>query len=397
MTRKIDGVFIVSGPARVRVSGGLVEVLGHAIYSGEFVVPLGRSIPVKAVEAEVEVTPSPDRLSPGDPGVYEALSRVAREVSSLEPPVLLVGPSDSGKSTLAAMAAVIASSGGRASLLTVDVGQNEVYAPGFAALAEVRPPFIPGWVRGSEPSRCFVGSFTPSRRLSNYLGCAAKLASRAKGFLVVDTDGWVTPWDGVYSKAALATAVGASSIVHLGLGESESRALEALLPEARHVRVRQRLAPARKTRGDRRAHRERLVTARLVNAKSRGIRVDSTPVIGLPIGVGRLADREALDILSGLGVDARHVERVEVASDGQVILFTRKPIRGGQGFRVVRPGFERGLLASIHGPDGSEHIAVVERVNYRSGVVNVLTEYDGPARLLEVGEARVEEALWPRG
>lgn len=387
MSQKVDGVFVVNGPAKVRVVDGLVEVLGHRMSSGEFVVPLGRSIPIKAIEAEIEITPSRDRLTLGDQDLYEVLSNTARELSSLEPPILLVGPSDVGKSTLASMVAVMASFDGKSSLLTVDVGQNELYAPGFAASIQVSPPFIPGWVKDSEPDRCFVGAFTPSRRLSNYLNCAAKLAWKSKGFLVVDSDGWVAPWDGIYSKAALASVVRASTIVHVGLGEVESRALESLLPGLKHVKIKRSLSPTKKTREARRAHRERLIIARLVNAKARSVKLESTPVIGLPIGLGSPPSRE---VVENLGIDLKFAERIEVASDGQVILVSRKPLRKNVGVRVVKPGFERGLVASVHGSNGLEYLAVIERINYRTGIINVLTEYEGPVSLLEVGEAKID-------
>jgi polynucleotide 5'-hydroxyl-kinase GRC3/NOL9 len=387
MSERITGVFVVNGPARVRVVDGLVEVLGYEMSSGEFIVPLGRRIPVKAVEAEVEVTPSPDRLAPGDPKLYEMLSNTARELASLEPPILLVGPSDVGKSTLASMIAVIAGPSGKSSLLTVDVGQNELYAPCFAASVEVTPPFIPGWVKDSEPNRCFVGSFTPSRRLSSYLKCAAKLSWKARGFLVVDTDGWVTPWEGLYSKVALATAVRALTIVHVGLSEAVSKALESLLPGMKHVKLKRSLSPSKKTREARRAHRERLIIARLVNAKTRSVKIETTPVIGLPIGLGSPPSRE---IVESLGIDLRLVERIEVTSDGQTIVVSRRPLQGGVGVKVVKPGFERGLLAAAHGSNGLEYLTVIEKINYKTGLVNILTEYEGSISLLEVGEAKIE-------
>ncbi len=387
MTQKINGVFVVTGPAKVKVYDGLVEVLGYEMSSGEFVVPLGRSIPIKADDAEIEVTPSLDRLTPGDPDLYAMLSRIAQGLLSHEPPILLVGPSDVGKSTLSSMIAVMASAKEKSILLTVDVGQNELYAPGFAASIQVAPPFIPGWIKDSEPVRCFVGSFTPSRRISSYLNCAAKLAWRSNGFLVIDSDGWVAPWDGIYSKVALASAVRASTIVHVGLREVESRALESLLPGLVHVKIKHSLSPTRKTREARRANRERLIIARLVNAKTRSVKLGSTPVIGLPIGLGSPPTRE---VVESLGIDLKFIERIEVSSDGQVILVTRRPTRRNIGVKIVRPGFERGLIASVRGPSGLEYLAVVEKINYKTGVINVLTEYEGPISLLEVGEAKID-------
>ncbi|GAB6148001.1 Clp1/GlmU family protein [Stetteria hydrogenophila] len=381
---RVSGVFTVNGPARVRIEGGMAEVLGYEMHSGEIIVPLGRRIPLRALEAELEVTPSPDRLSPGDPRLYEELARTARELAGMEPPVLLVGPSDVGKSTLAAMTAVMAGRG--SSLLTVDVGQNEVYAPGFEALAVVEPPFIPGWVRGSEPLRCFVGSFTPSRRLSSYLGCAARLTRESKGFLVVDTDGWLAPWEGLYSKAALALAVGAATVVHLGLEEPLSRALESLLPGARHVKVKRALAPAGKSREERRAHRERLITARLLASKSRSVRLEQTPVVGLPLGFGRRLGREELE---SLGLDPRLVEWAEVTGGGEVVVVARRSVGAGLRVKTLRPGFEEGLIAAAYEPGGKAHLAVVEKLKYRTGTLTFLTEYEGPVALVEVGEARV--------
>ena len=341
---------------------------------------------MKLEDARVEVTPSGDRLAPGDPQAYQAMEEAARRLAEAEPPVVIVGPTDSGKSTLAAWAAGLAAqrgAPGSAWLLEADVGQNEVYAPAFEALVEVEPPFIPGWAK-AEPLRCFTGAYTPSRALHKYLSCARRLARRAGGYLVVDTDGWVAPWDGLYSKAALAEAVDARTIAAVALPDAHARALQALKPDAALVRL-PRLTPRAKSGGDRRAHRERLVTLQLLQAKPRPVNLRETPAAGLPVAAGTPLDAAGLQLP---GIPQHTILYAEAQGDS-IVVVSRARARPPPGVRLLRPGWERGLLAALHDPSGQQHIAVIERINYKTLVATVLTPHQGPITLLEAGQVTV--------
>jgi len=94
------GFYLASGPLSIRVVEGVVEVLGFPVRVGStIVIPLGRSVSVK-VSGSLSASDL-SKLKPLDASVYNVFDSIAGELSAYER-ILLVGPTDSGKSTLAA-------------------------------------------------------------------------------------------------------------------------------------------------------------------------------------------------------------------------------------------------------------------------------------------------------
>ncbi|MEB2836526.1 MAG: Clp1/GlmU family protein [Desulfurococcales archaeon] len=374
---RLDGVYLVVGPAGLEMVSGEAEALGVSVGEGQrLVVPLGRRVPVLFRGARVLV--SGGRVERGSLDVYRRLEEAARKVAGLGGRILLVGPTDSGKSTLAAWAVNLL--GGKARLLTVDVGQNEYYAPAFEALLP-GGALLPGLAAGGSLSTCFVGSFTPSRSHGRYIACASRLSRLAPGDVVVDTDGWVARPEGFASKVSLAEAVGADYVVTLGLprdyGDSLARAAGAA-----HVLSLGDLGVRRKDREERRVHRERLLAARLVGSRPRPIRAVETVLVGSPV-----FNCESKGHMGPVVYSEDCGDRVVV-----VVKKPPKPRRQGR-LLVLEEGWERNRIAAVLGDDGNHHIGLVERVNYRSRVFTVRTRYEGPARALLIGEARVDISL----
>ena len=370
---ELEGGVLLVGPGRLVVERGEFEVLGYVLgEGGELVVPAGRRVPGLA-RGRVVVEHSLAGVEPLPVEWYERVSRVAREVAGAGRAVI-VGPTDSGKSTLAAWAANLSGS----PLLTVDVGQNEVFCPGFASLSR-DPPHVPGWARGGVES-CFVGSFTPRGVESRYLGCASRL-SRGGGGLVVDTDGWIMGWEALYSKAALASVVGADLVVAVGLEERWAR----FIAESSGTRLLlvDRLVSGGKAWEERRLHRERLVARALQGAVERTYRAGDTVIAGAPVFQGDPLDPRPLSEV--LGASVVYAERV----GGEIVVVARGRPRARQGARLLRPGWERGLIAAVHA-EGTVYPGLVVRVNYRGRSMSILTRAPSGARLVEVGVSRVD-------
>ncbi|MCE4601823.1 MAG: hypothetical protein F7B18_01425 [Desulfurococcales archaeon] len=373
MPYRVEGAFKVSGPASLRIVEGTVNLLGATLGEGSTItVPVGRTYLASTPSALIDVAPSPDRVVKASLGEYEEYEDVARQVKDSRNPVI-VGPTDAGKSTLAAWALNLASSSGDARLMTTDVGQNEVYCPGFIALAKpLNGVALPGAAFNVEAS-CFVGSFTPARAEARYLLCSSRL-SRRPGWTIVDTDGWVTPWEGLELKAALASSIGSSLIVAMGLPPEHVRYLkdtsgvEVLAIQAR--------AGHGKSREERRRHRERLLAKHLVGGRSRPVKVGDTPVYGAPVFVGTPLQDPGPGAVYG-----------EERMDGVV-----RVVRGeARGRGVLKLGWEKGLLAGLVRGDMA-YPGVVERIIYQRRVVVVYTRYDGPVDYLIVGTARIDLA-----
>ena len=368
-----SGYYKVRGPGLVEPLEGTVEALGASI-AERLLVPAGRTLLVR-VDGRARLRGSSVELGSGEE--YDRLDSLAREAAR-RGRVFLVGPSDAGKSTLTAW---IANRMGSGRILTLDVGQNELFAPGFAAAARIEPPVVPGVsqpVQTVEP--CFVGVFSPARDITRYLYCAMKL-SRDSGGLVVDTDGWVEVWDGLRSKAAAALATGARLILAVGLGRLRAWMLEDYT--GIEVVSVERLARASKSGEERRLHRDRLLSQRLAGARERPVRRGETVIEGLPLFAG---DPLSVDAVRSIVPGAIYAENV----DGRVVVVVnRRPPRvADRSIRVVPLHSLEGLIAAVH-YKGIIEPAVVSRVNVRSGVISVYTKMENVEKL-EIGRDKVD-------
>ena len=378
VTVGLEGVFLLRGPCSLRVVEGVVEVLGGRLGEGEFiVVPAGRAVALRSEGARVEVSGcEPEAWSPEGYGRFEEAASYAGSAGR----VVLVGPTDSGKSTLAAW---ILNGWGGGWLLEADVGQNEVFAPGFEALTQpLGRVVVPGFLESfGKPKPCFVGSFTPSAAESKYLACAATLSRHAEGRLVVDTDGWVQRWGGLYSKAALAAATRADLVISLGLAKGACRALEDV--SGVEVLCLPRLVGGSgKSREERSLHRDRLLARRLVGAREWRLRLDEVEVRGAPVLHGNPLPLE----------EARSIEPSAVyaeAQEGGIAVVSRNKPSTRSGVKYVRLGWERGLLAAAHA-QGEVEVAVILSIDYRARRISVASRIGSKPSIIEAGLVRID-------
>ena len=306
------------------LASGSLSVLGAQAQPGlSFTVPVGRSVIIEG-EGDVSVTGASE-LEECDAESLEALRRAASELRGARR-ILIVGPSDSGKSTLAAY---LYNSGVVNSIISTDVGQNELYCPAFEALSIPRRPYIPGSMAWDPIASCFVGDVTPRGLEGRYTLCAVRL-SRQSGSFVVDTDGWVTD-EGLELKASLSLALGSDAVVAVGLDEDSLEVLRADL--AGPIVAVPRLAPKAKSAGERRTNRDRLLAGCIMGSSRRVLGLSSTRLIGraqgdlrgLVVGVGyagseffgvveRAAEGKSITVLT------RHAGRVDYLRLGRLRL-----------------------------------------------------------------------------
>ncbi len=382
MRFELEGYYLIEGPSRLVVVRGEAEVIGYRVTEGEaLVIPAGRRFPAR-LSGSFYVLPSVGRVVDLDEGLYTSMEEAARLVSIYERPVI-VGPSDSGKSTIAAWALNVSGGG---FLLTMDIGQNEVHCPGFSSLAVASPPVLPG---GSFRlvSSCFVGAFSPRGAEKRYLGCAsilARLASSMEGKMVVDTDGWVSFPDGILLKAGLAGITGSDAVIAIGL---EEKALDLLgsLVKAKLVEI-PRPEIRAKDRGDRIRHRERLIARNLEGARTRVFKAGKTRILGLPLFKGTEISR---DVLEQLYARAIYGERV-----GESIVVVARRTKGAQRrearhVRILQHGWERGLIVSIQG-GGKPWLGIIEKIDYQKKTIHIYTSFDGNPECIIVGRERID-------
>ncbi|MCE4627634.1 MAG: hypothetical protein F7C34_00585 [Desulfurococcales archaeon] len=353
------GVWLLRGACRAAFPVDS-EVNGYRLQAGEdIVVPVGRSVLVRS-EKPPGGTCKP---VPVAGGVYESYLQAAEQLAGTGRRIMLVGPSDSGKTTLASF---VASQLGSALYLTVDVGQNELYSPGFTAATRVEGLLVPG-SGGASARRCFVGAFSPARAPLRYVSCARALSG--PGAIIVDTDGWVELWEGLDSKAALARALDIGTIGVLGMPRElveylkrETGASVLALPRL--------VSNAVKSREERRVHRERLLARALQGAKKYSVSPDSAPVYGAPVFVGEPLEGEGLDLVSSLlGHRPLYAEKVQ----GKIVVVARRRVRPPPGMRVLVQGWEKGLIAASYPEEGEPCVGLVESIDYRRRRLRLLS------------------------
>jgi polynucleotide 5'-hydroxyl-kinase GRC3/NOL9 len=375
------GFYLAFGPLSLNVVEGVVEVLGFPVRAGSsVVVPLGRSVSVKVLGSFSVSDWS--RLRPFDGSVYASMDSIAEGLSVYRS-VVLIGPTDSGKSTLASWVAnKVALRGAVAYYLTTDVGQNEVFCPAFVSLARARPPVIPGYSESfTDVKPCFVGSFTPSDSVDRYVECAVELARMADGPLVVDTDGWVSR-EGVRVKARIAEEIGADVIVAVGLDDVVVEQLRSARG-AEVVKLTRLVEGRVKTVEERRIHRERLLTLRLLGARQVKVRVDDVEVDGTPLFKGKPLDYGTVRSINPKLVYAeQHGERIVAVYRGAT-----QPINIDGTLLPLE--WEKNLIAAVHCGNQVKP-GVVERIDYRTRSIVVRTPCSERINRIEIGKVKVE-------
>lgn len=158
---------------------------------------------------------------------------------------VIVGQSDTGKTTLVARLAGALCVDGAVAVVDADLGQSEIGPPTTVGLGRVTAP-VPRLGAADFVAARFVGATTPARCSRELAAAAALLVERARAagatHIVVDTCGLVAGGFGVAVKRVLIDAMGPDLVLVLERGD-ECAALAHVLAERRPV-VRLGAAPA---------------------------------------------------------------------------------------------------------------------------------------------------------
>jgi polynucleotide 5'-kinase involved in rRNA processing len=201
--------------------------------------------------------------------------------------------------------------------------------------------------------------------------------------VVVDTDGWVQPWRGLYSKIALAEIILADMIVLIGVDDWVFKVFTQHFGEKRVFRIPKFSGVKEKSRDERRTHRERMIAKRLIGAKEYSVNVDSILLIGSPIFRG-----EPLNISEAKVLVGEQVLYAERQDDELIVVARRKPKHWRKGVTFLPEKWEVGLVASAQ-CNGEETIAMVTGVNYRSRRIKVRSQCKPQTLMLGVDRVKL--------
>ncbi len=205
--------------------------------------------------------------------------------------VLIVGPTDSGKSTLASWLAAKLSEVAPTAMVDADVGQSQI-----------GPPATVGWRLTGDIGHCcyFVGDVSPASRpaaaLSALLRSVRDAEAAGAAYTIIDTTGYIHGDDAVALKTAKLEMLAPLDAVVIG----DDRAARRLL------KCWQGFSPATVTRLDtadslqvktvvqRRRHRQQMFSGALADGSMRWISLDDKAIFST------LGDHRHTDVAGGL-------------------------------------------------------------------------------------------------
>ncbi len=409
----LDGgrVLRVVGPVRVEVLSGVVLVVGSRYPAGSsFVVHRLRSYGIKAL------SPARLRLTLGEGSRVEECGEseevvddwlsaseyvVRRCLERGRCRVLVVGPPESGKTTLTAfLANRLREAGFRVGVIEGDVGQEDVLVPTTIALAEVSKPVL--WLRELEPSSFrFVGCTSPQYCYSESVMAIRELVDEAAriGFnaVLVNTDGWVGTALGIEHKLTIIRwvrpdlVIATSADVHDVISRCLSGSTEVL-------QVRRPAIVRERSREERRELRTQAYRRYFSRGRVRRVRLEGVALFSACALAGRPLSRD--ELARALGVPSSELGAVLYSSRvGDTLYVVAREFAGSSAsfsdsrrVVVMSPEEIKGALVGLLG-DGMREVGVgiIWGAEFESRELTILTPWEGGIRGLIIGKIRLNE------
>lgn len=266
-------------------------------------------------------------MSPGPPLAVDATWTAALAAARAARVTLLLGESDTGKTSLAAwLAAALLGTGDSVAVVDADLGQSEIGPPTTVGLGRPRA----GFARLGDAEfdgLCFVGATSPRDHVAETVLATRRMTDRARALgverVIVDTSGLVQGERGRALKQAKDDLIAPDLVVCL---QRDGECEPILRPYAggRAPRI-LRLAPApaarRRSAEARRLHRERALGAYFAGARA------------VTLDLDRVVLREPA-LYAGPALSAREMEALAAGLDDAVLWAERR----GAEVAVVTPG-----------------------------------------------------------
>jgi polynucleotide 5'-hydroxyl-kinase GRC3/NOL9 len=259
----------------------------------------------------------------------ETRESLRRELRRFRGPALILGATDTGKSTLAGhLARSLLQDGFTVSLLDSDLGQSTLGPPGTVSVGTFA---CPEDLRNFSPEHMvFIGSLSPAGHMRPVIGALEYLMKLASGdFALIDTSGLIAGNEGRALKLGKIRALRPAHVVAL----QRSDELEHILVALGHVRLhRLRVSPKarRKTRAERTRYRENccreyfrgaglhvipLRNVEVLRGQKPGDVKDMTFVKGCLVGLNRGRETLAVGAVAAAGRESLSVLSPPVSTD----------------------------------------------------------------------------------
>jgi len=409
----------ILGPARVEVVSGKILVAGATYGPREsFIIHRFRSYGMLVLEeglikvvlgegAEfVRVPPSEEVVEKWLSVAEELLSDFLRAGRGKGMRVLIIGPVDSGKTSLTGFIAnYFLERGFEPYVLEADIGQEDLAVPGTVALSKIRNKFI--WLRELDSQHFrFVGCITPSKCGAEIIASVMDLISEVRGdsLLIINTDGWVNSAAAMLYKLELIRWIKPSHIL-----VTDREIYELLRNSLRSCKIYYAEPPKNRAIRDREARKELRKEAYLKyfsKGSVRSVDLSEVNLIGSAIFGGR---RIYIDELASLfpcirdqGVKVLYASKFR--EDLNIILENYEQLKSlseclaSRRLEVRLKTFAAqdfvGCLIGLQGGEGGEMgVGKIMDIKFSKGSphLSVLTPYKGPIKGLIAGQVKLKD------
>lgn len=414
MRQKIERgkTLLVDGPARVTICSGTIRAFGAQMGAKEHIlVRLGKRIPLEAIEeSEVEILlgeKASYEIIDGSsiPPSWEEIAKKILSSGSNNIEVVVLGATDSGKSSFSTYLANVALNGGRkVALIDGDLGQSDIGPPGTLGLSMLKRPII-------DPSNLqpddavFIGITSPQSVVGRVISGLVRLKEKAlrmgSELIIVNTDGWVEGEDAINYKRQLIKALSPTFTVIMHGREESQSLLKSLKEDNANILLAESPEKIKKRdRETRKAIRETLYRRYLRNAK-----IYSIPLGWIKID-GNLAIRGRPDqnqkkmfeeILDGKVVYCESLQdHIVLVLKSKALLSDEEKNRISAELnkpaKIIFEGSEKGLIASLE--DDEERflgIGIIHCIDYERGVIKVYADSEKCFSRLHIGQIRLNE------
>jgi polynucleotide 5'-hydroxyl-kinase GRC3/NOL9 len=288
--------------------------------------------------------------------------------------ILLLGCSDAGKSSCARfLARELARAGEQVAFVDADIGQKSIGPPATVTLAHVTGG--ESWAIAPE-AFYFVGSPDPvGRMLPLVVGTSRLVSATNAAFVVADTTGYVEG-AGRVLKGYKIDAVRPDVIIAI----ERRQEIEPILRS--HATYRAiRLRPSRKARPRDRLERDL--------AREKAFAAYFKEARRFEVGFDRVVFQRSL-LFTGEPVSLTGAVYAERTAEG-IVAVAEHPIEGVAVAKLLRPGFERGLLCGVADEhDRGVGLAVLDCIDFGGRSVSLASPLPpGKLRLLQLGDLYV--------
>lgn len=402
----------ISGPAGVEVINGEILVAGASFTSGsKLVINRYRSYGIKALRrSELRVAlgdgGSLDEPQSGDE-VIDSWLNLCDEIIryGMNVRIIIIGPPESGKTSLTAFIAnQLISSGRDVYVVDSDIGQADISLPCTIGVARPKEKFL--WLRDLQPIMLkYVGCNSPQYCIHQFISAFYDVVHEITCCgrdLIVNTDGWVYGYSALELKELMIRILKPTHVVVLddllyayfknALKTRSTKVLSAPRPKV----VRER------NKDDRRYLRHQSYVKLFSNARRVKLGIDGISLMGScvlngkPLSVDDLVDyiENINEIRNGVVYSSLFHNTLNIVlRKGFKINPTHVLCKDRElEVNIINEGDERGLLVGILDHDLRDvSVGILDGVNYSERTIYVITPWDGDIGGLVAGKLRLSD------